>query len=191
MVRATRSGAVRLDGLGVLIGIVLLGMGSGAAYFHWKAPRIRAQVKADLAAAPTTAAGRLAHWYEIGAAQIHHRLTKVARFSADMPWIVTHAVEDAAGGEPMVFGVDTEGLPRELTHLEGLTVVVELPAPAPLGRARLSGDRAAHVPVFAADAPVPDARERLRELATWFLEGLPAALEQDIEGARVEIRIGA
>ena len=41
------------------------------------------------------------------------------------------------------------------------------------------------------DTPATDelAAERLRELALWFLEGLPAALRRDIPGASIEIRV--
>ena len=68
-------------------------------------------------------------------------------------------------------------------------VVIELPKPRALGRLGLDGDRTRYVPLM--DTPATDelAAERLRELALWFLEGLPAALRRDIPGASIEIRV--
>jgi len=182
---------VRPGGLSVMAALVLLGLASGAAYYHWRVPAAQAELEAEIASAPSTAEGLLQRWHEIGSNEIHHRLTQVARFSDQTPWIVTHAVRDIPGGDPMIWGVDTRQLPLRLSHLDGMTVVVDLPAPIPLGHGRLTGDRSAYVPVFAPGEPVPDPRERLRDLARWFLGDLPEALSKDIEGARLEIRVAA
>ena len=179
---------LRLPGLVVLIGIVLVGLGSGAAYFHYKQPKLAAELQARVDAIPRTPAGRLAAWHEFGGPQIHHRLSKFARFTPELPWLVTHAVRDPAGGDPELWGIDCDALPRELSHLEDLTVVIELPAPRALGRRPLEGDMVRHVPLVAEGAGF-DASERLRELGLFLLEGLPAALEKEIPGASIQLRI--
>ncbi len=186
-----RPGLARVNGLLVLCGIVLLGLGSGAAYYQYRRPKMAAERERWLAQAPSTPRGRLELWYRYGAPQIHHRLTQVARFSTAMPWLVTHAVASAEEGEPEIWGIDCTALTPELARLEGMTVVVELPRPRLLGRGRLAGDEARHVPVYAATQAVPDPSGRLKELALFFLEGLPRALERDIPGACLEIRVAA
>jgi len=92
------------------------------------------------------------------------------------------------GGEPELWGIDCESLPQDLAHLEGLTVVVELPAPRMLARASLTGDQGQRVPLYAPEVQ-PDAAERLEELALYLLEGLPHALERDVPGAKLVIRV--
>ena len=186
--RAGREGA---NGLAVLVLLVVVGIGSGAAYFHYKEPRLESELQAQLAAAPKTAQGRLEAWHRAAAPNIHHRLTKFARFSDEMPWIVTHArYSGVVGGdeEPEIWGIDCTELPRELARLEDMTVIVELPAPRLLGRRPLAGDQASFVPKLGAGESI-DAHGRLADLATYFLEGIPGALAEDIEGARLEVRI--
>lgn len=184
-----RAGYVRVNGLAVLAGIVLLGVGSGAGYYAYKQPRVAAEFQAELDAAPTTAEGRVRMWHEFGAPQIHHRITKVARLSAEHPWLVVHALDPGDGGPPEAWGLDLEALPRPLSRVEGLTIVVELPAPRRLGRAPLAGDKARFVPVYGPGDAIPDPREPLRARALAALERLPQALAKDIEGARLEMRI--
>lgn len=184
------SGARRVAGLPVLAGIVVLGLLSGAAYYQWQRPRVLAQMERAKSEAPTTPRERLELWHRYGAAQIHHRLTQFARFSPEMPWLVTHAIAGTGAEPPEIWGIDCEALPQELSHLEDMTVIVELPAPRPLGRAPLSGDFASRVPLYAPGQPIPDPAERLRDLALFLLEGMPRALARDIEGATIEIRVG-
>ena len=182
--------ARRVAGIPVLAGIVVLGLLSGAAYYQYQRPRVVAQMQRARSEAPTTPRERLELWHRYGAAQIHHRLTQFARFTSEMPWLVTHAIGATAAEPPEIWGIDCDALPRELSHLEGMTVVVELPAPRALGRARLAGDSAGRVPLYAPDQPVPDPSERLRHLALFLLEGMPRALARDIEGASIEVRVG-
>ncbi len=179
----------RASGLLVLGSIVLLGLGSGAAYFQYKAPRLKAEFDAEIAALPTSPAGRLEAWHVFGAAQIHHRLSTFARFSSDLPWLVTHALDRRDGGEPELFGIDCSTLPLTLSHLEGMQVIVELPEPRSLGRVPLRGDQASFVPIYEAGQEVPDPDRRLRFLAIYFLDKLPEALAKEVEGASLEIRI--
>jgi hypothetical protein len=198
MMRRMRAETARLDGrrrpsgLWILAGIVVIGLLSGAGLFHSRrsaANAALAEREKQRAAAPHGPEERLVLWAQFGAPQIHHRLAEVARFSPERPWLVTHAVADPAGGDPELWGIDcTELDPERLTRVEGLTAVVELPHPRALGRVALSKGMAEHVPVFAANTPV-DAEQRLRDLALALLEGMPRALESDIEGAHLEIRI--
>jgi hypothetical protein len=177
-----------VPGVLVLVGIVALGLGSGAAYFHYKQPLLAAELQAKLDAAPKTPEGRLDAWSLVGNPQIHHRLATIARFSDERPWLVTHAVDDGAG-QPEVWGVDCRELPRELAGAEGLTVVVALPAPVPLARVDLDEEHSAHVPVYPSAPEASVAAARLADLAFFFLEGMPKALARDIEGASLVIRI--
>ena len=180
----------RVPGLPVLAGIVVLGLLSGAAYYQYQRPRVLAQMARAKSEAPTTPRERLELWHRYGSAQIHHRLTQFARFSPEMPWLVTHAIAGSAGELPEIWGIDCEALPQEISHLEGLTVVVDLPVPTALGHAALAGDSADRVPLYAAGQPIPHPSERLRDLALFLLEGMPRALERDIEGASLEVRVG-
>jgi hypothetical protein len=194
---ARRRGAVRVSGLAVLLGIVVVGLATGAGFYRWKRGEMDARVAAQLAEAPESPAERVALWLRLGGGpQIHHRLAVVGRFAPDMPWLVTHAralPEDEgdagdAGGAHEIWGVDCATLPQDLARVEGLTVVVALPAPRPLGRVDLAGEPASRVPVLAPGEEV-DAAARLAALALHLLEDMPQALERDIPGARIEIRV--
>jgi hypothetical protein len=173
----------------VLGAIVVLGVGSGAAYFQYEAPRAAAAVDRELAQAPASPEERLALWHRYGAPQLHHRLSTFARFSPECPWLVTHAVRPADGGDPELWGIDCSQLPETFSRVEGMTVVLELPEPRLLGRAPLHGDQASFVPIHDAGAAIPDARERLRDLALHFLDRLPTAMAKGVPGAALEIRI--
>ncbi len=179
----------RPRGLLVLFCIVLVGLATGAGYYAAERPRLERRRAAILAAAPTTLEGRLDQWLVYGAPQIHHRLARFARFSDACPWIVTHRVAAPDGGVPVVWGVDCASLPQELARREGAAIVVELPAPVALARAELDAFQARTVPTYPPGAAVPDPAARLADLATYFLERLPAALEREIPGARLEVRV--
>ncbi len=170
--------------------IVGIGFAAGAGYYSYKQPRVEAQIQRELAAAPSTPEGRLDHWIEFGTVQVHHRLSTVARVSAEQPWLVTHAVQPQAGEElPAIYGLDVSDLPHDLLRREGMTAVLELPAPTLVGRATLEGDAAAYVPSYRRPEDVPAPGERLAYLVEFFLEKLIQGLEEDLEGARFEIRI--
>lgn len=181
-------GAVRVRGLPVLVAIVVAGLLTGVGFYRWKRGEGNARVAAELERAPTTPEERLDLWLQLTGPQLHHRLAVVGRFTPEMPWLVTHAIAPADGGPPELWGIECAVLPRDLGVREGLAVVVHLPAPRPLGRATLEGERAQRVPLFA-PAAAPDARARLADLALHLLEGMPRALERDIPGARLEIRV--
>ena len=176
------------SGLVVLAGVILLGL-IPSAYYMWARPRMEKSYAQELVEAPTTAHGRLEKWFEFGSAMIHHRLTKVGRFSDDYPWVVTHAVR-REGDLAQAFGLDVSALGADISRLEGMTVIVELPAPTSLGPLPMRGERARYVPLFDTEEEVPDPVRRLGELALWFLEDLPQALGEDIEGASLELLIG-
>jgi hypothetical protein len=181
--------SLRVPGLPILAGIVLLGLGSGAAYYQYLRPRAAAELERELSQVPGTPGARLELWLHYNGPNIHHRLAEVARFSAERPWIVTHALE--VEGQAELWGIDCSLLPRELARAEGLTVVVDLPRPAPLVRTDLAGEEARLVPLFSSESEVPDPAGRVADLALFFLEGLPRALERDIPGARLEVRVAA
>jgi hypothetical protein len=189
--KSTQEGAAkeyRPPGLLVLSGIVVLGLGSGAAYYHYKQPMLAAELQEKIDAAPKTLEGRLAAWHAIGAPQIHHRLSKFARFTPELPWLVTHAVVFEDGGPPELWGIDCDTLPQRVSKIEGMSVVIDLPAPRALGRYELVGDMVRHVQSTARDSGF-DGGDRLKDIAIHLLEGMPAALEKDIEGARIRVRI--
>ena len=178
----------RPSGFVVLCGIVVLGIGSGAAYFHYKRPKLAADLQARIEAAPKTPEGRLEAWHSIGGPQIHHRLSKFARFTPELPWLVTHAVRTGEGEPPELWGIDCEALPMQLSRIEGMSVVIDLPRPRLLGRHELVGDMVEHVPLIAPDSGF-DAGARLEEIALFLLEGMPRALEKDIEGASIRVSV--
>jgi len=188
--RTPRAGYVRVSGTLAMVVLVVSGMGAGAIYYSWKEPRVRAAYQKDIASAPTTQEGRVDKWLEHGTPQVHHNLSTFARVSAEHPWIVTHTVEAEDGGAPFVHGVDVQDLSHDLLRREGLTVVLQLDAPRMLGRARLGGDSAEHIPHYRAEVPQDVADARLREIVEFLLADLVKALEKDIEGASLEVRIG-
>ena len=172
----------------MLAGIVVVGLITGAGFYRFQRGRMDASLAAELAKAPETPAERAALWLRYGGPQIHHRLAVVGRFSSERPWLVTHAVA-RPDGDPELWGIDCTALTPELAHLEGLTVVVELPAPRVLVRAPLEAEQGQRVPLYAPETS-PDAAQRLSELALYLLEGIPKALERDVPGASLTIRVG-
>ena len=184
----------RARGLLVIGALVLLGVGVTAGYLAWKAPevgKIIADRKRAIAEAPKTAEARLANWIVFGAPQIHHRL-EIMRFSAEQPWLVTHAVR-VAGDDPErveIHGIDLSALPRDVARVEGTTVRVHLPRPSRLTTGPLLGSNAGLVPVAADAAAVPDPIARAEYLVHFALDDLSKALERDIPGAKLAIEIG-
>jgi hypothetical protein len=186
--------APRVRGLLALSALVGVGLCVSVGYFFWsltskasEARRIIDARKREIAEAPTTPEGRLAHWLVFGAPQIHQGILNL-RFSADQPWIVTHAVRVDGGVE--IYGIDLSDLPRTVARIDGSIVHVELPLPRRLGTGVLAGDNAAAVPVFARADLAPDPVQRARYLVHFVLEGLSGALERDIPGAKLVIDIG-
>src|SRR5689334_10964029 len=112
----------RARGLLVMAALVVAGVGVTAGYLAWKAPevgKIIADRKRAIAEAPKTAEARLANWIVFGAPQIHHRL-EIMRFSAEQPWLVTHAVR-VAGDDPErveIHGIDLSALPRDVAKVD-------------------------------------------------------------------------
>jgi hypothetical protein len=183
---STRGGP-RANGLVVLFSIVAVGLLTGAVFYRWKRGQMDADVAREIAAAPQSPQERVDLWLELAGPQIHHRLAVVARFSPALPWLVTHAVA-REGGPPELWGIDCAALPLELAHREGLQVVIELPAPRALGRAELAADQQSRVPLFAPWTGI-DPAARLKSLALYLLEGMPAALARDIPGAEIVVRV--
>lgn len=181
----------RAPGFPVFVGIVLLGLASGAALYRWQQPRAAAAMRAELAKAPTTVEGRIDLWLTYCTPMIHHALSDNARFSAELPWLIAYAIARAEGETPELWGIDASALPRDLAVREGRTVVVRLPDVTLLGHAALRGDNARSVPVHPVGTRVADPRARLVDLARHFLGRLPESLEDEIEGARFEIRVGS
>jgi hypothetical protein len=186
--------AFRARGLLVLAVLVATGVGVTAGYLQLEAPEVGeiiANRKREIALAPKTPEGRLEQWLVFGAPQIHHRM-QMMRFSAEQPWLVTHAVrldgEDA--DQLAIHGIDLSELPREIARIEGLDVHVKLPLPRRLGTGPLRGDNAVSVPVVLHDDLAPDSVERARFLVRFALDGLSQALERDIPGAKLAIEIG-
>lgn len=183
----------RVNGLVALLVLVVLGVGVTAGYLQWKAPelnRIVAGRKGEVKAAEKRSPEeRLAKWIEMGNPLIHNRLLWM-RFSAEQPWLVTHAVGVASAGDLSIYGIDLTDMPRSLVAIDGLGARLELPRPRLLGRGPLAGGNAAFVPVFAEASAAPDPSRRGRELVEWALEGLSNALGRDIPGAELSIEVG-
>jgi hypothetical protein len=184
----------RARGLLVMAALIVLGVGVTAGYLAWKAPevgKIIADRKRAIAEAPKTAEARLANWLVFGAPQIHHRL-EIMRFSAEQPWLVTHAVR-VAGDDPErveIHGIDLSALPRDVARVDGTTVRVHLPRPVPLATGPLAGTNAGLVPVAADAGSAPDPIARAEYLVHFALDDLGKALERDIPGAKLAIEIG-
>jgi hypothetical protein len=188
----------RARGLLVMLALVLVGLSVSAGYFFWSLTskasatwKIIDARKREIAEAPTTPEGRLAHWLVFGAPQIHHSL-EMMRFSAAQPWLVTHAVRagGAEEGNVEIYGIDLSGLPVTIARVEGSTVHVKLPMPRRLAVGPLTGDNAVSVPVAARADLAPDPVERAKFLVHYALDRLFDALERDIPGAKIAIEIG-
>lgn len=181
----------RASGLGTLAVLIVLGVGVTSGYLQWKAPDLRARVasiRSEVAVAPASPEGRLANWAVYGDPLIHNRLLQM-RFSAEQPWLVTHAVGTSPAALE-IYGIDLTDMPRDIVRIEGLRAIVHLPAPRLLGIGPLTGDHASFVPVYPAESSAPAATERARELGRYALEGLGHALARDIEGASLAVEIG-
>ncbi|HEV8114427.1 MAG TPA: hypothetical protein VGR31_16770 [Planctomycetota bacterium] len=188
----------RFRGLVVMAALVAVGLAVSAGYFIWsltsdasEARRIVQERKREIAATPKTPEGRLAKWLEFGAPQIHHRL-QMMRFSAEEPWLVTHAVrmDPEDPGRLSIHGIDFADLPVAIAQIEGSKVVVHLPRPKELGVGPLRGDNAAFVPIAPRDDLAPDPEQRATFLVQFALKDLFQALARDIPGAELAIRIG-
>ncbi|MCZ6597841.1 MAG: hypothetical protein O7B99_09405 [Planctomycetota bacterium] len=191
MNRMQRAGFFRMNGILAMALLVALGLGFGSGYFRFRHLEIMAEYERQLQAieaAPDTPEGQLAQWQLLAQPQVHHHLSIVARVSAEQPWLVTHTL-GAEGETPEVWGLDVSRLSREPLRRDGMTVILELPAPRLIEHARLVGMNAQVVPHYTRPEDVPDPSARLEYLVDWFLEDLVGALERDIEGARLEVRV--
>jgi hypothetical protein len=113
------------------------------------------------------------------------------RLSSERPWLVTHTVSpNGNSAEQEIWGVDTAGLSPEATHREGLEAVVSLPAAKLLGRGPIEGDMVRNVPRYAPGDPIPDPNRRAESIVAWAIEQLATALEKDIQGAKLIVRVG-
>jgi len=183
--------AWRPNGLVVIGLLVVSGVGVTAGYLQWKAPEVGEIIagrKREIVAAPKTPEGRLRKWLDYGAAQIHHYMTMM-RFSAEQPWLVTHAV----GTDPSslaIYGIDLAPMPKDFAWIEGLTVHAHFPRPSQLATGPLTGQNAMFVPVAPSEQVAPDGVERARHLVEFAMKDLAKALERDIPGAKLSIEFG-
>ncbi len=179
----------RVRGLPVLFGLILIGMGV-PAYLMWMVPRLETRRDAILAAAPSEPEGRLARWFEYGQPRIYEALI-ASRFSAQQPWLVTHAVLPTGAEQlPQVFGIDFRDLEPSAIRLDGLAVRIVLPAPTSMGRQQLGGDSALGVPKYAPGVEVPDPRWLAKARLELVLKRVIEGLTGDIPGARISVEIG-
>lgn len=181
----------RASGLLIVFLLVTSGVGVTAGYLQWKAPEVGEIIRErqrEIAAAPRTTEGRLGQWLVYGSAQMHHRL-QLMRYSAEQPWLVTHAVGTDAGALA-IHGIDLSTMPKQVACIEGTAVHVRLPLPRLLATGPLTGSNAISIPVVADEAAAGDGVERARYLVAFAFDGLSQALERDIPGARFEIEIG-
>ena len=187
---AAASAPLRVNGIALLAVLVVAGMGITGVYYHFKAPRLLAQMRREQSEMPASAEGRVGRWLDFGKALIDQRLVQL-RLSARQPWLVSYTVASGAGdAEQEIWGVDMSGHSVDWTTHEGINVVVTLPEAKLLGHGELGGDMARNVPHYAAGAERPDASARARYIVEWALERLAAPLAKDIEGARLIVRVG-
>jgi hypothetical protein len=183
---------LRVNGLVLLLLLVSAGMGITSVYYHWKAPAIVAQRRAELAAMSKEPEPMLEMWLQWGAPGIHYRLQQM-RISASTPWLATHAQASTSGDQPpLLWGIDLTDLSPAWVRREGLNVIVDLPAPRLLGRAWIGPDKEPGVIKVAPQTPAPSPEAcatRVREICEFALERLVKALPEDIPGASVEVRV--
>jgi hypothetical protein len=178
---------IRANGVAVLAGLVVLGLGITAGYFHFMAPKLFERMKRERAGLPEGGPGRLERWLEFGEPLICEGLVQL-RLSPRQPWIATHTVGTARNApDQEVWGVDLSGVGPDWVTREDMRVVVTLPAPELCGRGPIGGDKALNVPNVAPGVAY-DAQARAREIVEFAFGGLIRALQRDIEGARFEIR---
>ncbi len=178
----------RAPGLLLLLGIVVLGLLSGAIPFRIKAPEVRAGIIADLAEKKreaTTPAKRLDAWMSFGVPQIENRLQMLS-FSASMPYLLAHGIRQPEGLVE-VWGVDFLRHGAIQVERDGLVLRIHVPQPHRIGTGVLQGDNAGRVPLYDSLELVPDPNARVKELVEWFLGGMQSAISADIEGAQLEI----
>lgn len=177
--------APRAPGLAVLLLIVAVGIGTGAALFRWRAKDVREGILAELSSVPDDPHERVAVWLRYGEPQIQSGLAHL-RFSSAVPALVCY-VRERPGQAPEVYGVDLSG-PRPATvRQDGLRVVVRVPPPRMVWRGGLRGPNADRIVRVGPDDPLPDAERIARERIEWLFEGLAAALPRDIPGASLAI----
>lgn len=182
---------LRVNGVVVMVVLILLGLASGAVYYHWKAPDLIARLRAEKAELPVDGVGRLEHWMVYGAPMVHNRMSYL-RISRQQPWLVTHMVEHA-GEAPEVWGLDFSELSPSITTQVGMQVRITLPATKMLARTELVGDNARGVPHYKAGDPIPDSDARAAALIERALRNpgdFIGALEKDIAGASLVVIVG-
>lgn len=177
----------RPDGLALLLGLIVLGMGI-PAYFRWKVLALDEERERILEEAPSEPEARLRLWFRDLQPRILETLRR-SRFSARQPWIVSHVVGPTGPtAPPEIWGVGVDVIGPGSIVLDGLEVRVELPAPGVLDRDVLVGDNALGVPVLAPPGPAdPGAllRARVEGVLTPLIESLP----RDIPGTRLRVRV--
>ena len=179
----------RVSGVGVLTAIVVVGLAIPTFYL-WVVPRLKQEADRLRVESPAEPDERLAVWFRFGQPQIHTALVR-ARFSASQPWYVSHIVQATEAGEPpAIYGIDFTDLPVDVVQHEGLEVRVVLPAPTVLARDVLVGDKALGVPVYAADAEIPDPRLIAKLRLERYFEDMTAAVAEDIPTAVLVVEIG-
>lgn len=183
-------GALRANGLALVVLLVAAGMGAGSVLYRWKAPAEIARLRAEKDALPAAGPERLERWTEFGQALVHQRLVSL-RLSAAQPWIVTHTVGAARNApDQEVWGVDLAQVRPDATRRDGMQIVVSLPAAKLLGHGPIGGDKAMNVPHLATSAQAGDADARARSIVESALDPLAKGLEGDVEGARLVVRVG-
>jgi hypothetical protein len=187
---------LRVNGIVVLVAMVVAGMGIGAVWYHWKAPALIAERRAQLAAAPKEGEPRLAQWLELALPDIHQRLLDL-RISARQPWLVTHVVlSEREEGEPEVWGLDFSHLPTTVIAREGMVVRITLPEVRALARATLAGDKARYVKSYCPGDPIPAPDRQAETMIEYVLRhpgdggGLIGAMERDIPGSSLRVSVG-
>ena len=142
----------------LLLAIIAVGMGI-PAYLRWAVPRLETRAAEMRADAPTEPEGRVATWFQFGQPNIHNALV-LARFSTEQPWYVTHVVASQSPDDPPeVWGMNFANLSPDVLHVEGMNVVLELPAP---GAPRAGTSWSATRPSACLSSPPGDELDPLR-----------------------------
>ncbi|MBM3975932.1 MAG: hypothetical protein FJ299_02945 [Planctomycetes bacterium] len=187
---------LRVRGLTVFVGLVVLGLASGAGLFYWEAARLTPPLEWEETDAQAPPEARLRYWFQkYGAPQLHRALM-AGRLSAQRPWLATHVVqprpEAGTPYAPELWGIDLSNVGPEMASVDGMQLCVDLPAPRMLERTReIPGEIARRLPISAPGEPFEAAADVARERARAFLSPVLTALSRKLPGVTLEVRIAA
>jgi hypothetical protein len=184
----------RVRGLTVFVGLVALGLASGAGLFYWEAARLTPPLEWEETNAQAPPEDRLRYWFQkYGAPQLHRALM-AGRLSAQRPWLATHVVqplpEAGTPYAPELWGIDLSDVGPGMASIDGMQLCIDLPAPRLLERTReIPGEIARRLPISAPGEPFVAGADVARERARAFLSPVLTALSRKLPGVTLQVRI--